>query len=87
MLPFSLNYNHLTMESFILELNQLFLEQCILARSASQNALSWGRGATSDNETSGAEIGNFKTSDEGASDSKMAFLRGLDTVYLLNIEH
>ena len=72
--------------SFI-ELNLLLLEQCILARSARQNALSWGRGATSDNETSDAEIGDVETGDEGASESKMAFLRGLDTVYLLNIEH
>ena len=58
-----------------------------LASSARQNALPWGRGATSDNETSDAEIGDVETGDEGASESKMAFLRGLDTVYLLNIEH
>ena len=46
-----------------------------------------GGGQTSDNETSDAEIGDVETGDEGASESKIAFLRGLDTVYLLNIEH
>ena len=46
-----------------------------------------GRGATSDHETSDAEIGDVETGDKGASESKMAFLRGLDTFYLLNIEH
>ena len=53
MLPFSFNYNHLTMESFILELNQLFF----------RNALSWGCGATSDLETSDVETGDAETSD------------------------
>ena len=48
MLPFSLNYNHLTMESFILESNQLFYR---------------GRGATSDLETSDVETGDAETSD------------------------
>ena len=47
----------------------------------------WRRGATSDHETIDAEIGDVEIGDEGASESKMTFLRGLDTVYLLNIEH
>ena len=50
-------------------------------------ALSWGRGATSDHETSGADIGDVETGDAGASESNMAFLRGLDAVYPLNIDH
>ena len=40
-----------------------------------------------DYETSNAGIGDDETGDKGASESKIAFLRGLDTVYLLNIEH
>ena len=72
--------------SFI-ELNLLFLEQCILARSARQNALSWGRGATSDNETSDAEIGDSKTGDKETRERKISLFRGLDTVHLLKIEH
>ena len=61
----------------------ILLEKGILARSA----LPWEHGTTSDHETSDAKIGDVETGDEGASESKMAFLRGLDTVYLLNIEH
>jgi hypothetical protein len=45
-----------------------------------------GRNATRDCETSDAEIGDIETGDERASESKIAFLRGLDTVYLLKIE-
>ena len=67
--------------SFI-ELNLLFLEQCILARSARQNALSWGRGATSDLETSDAEIGDAETSDRGSSENKLSLQRGLDNISL-----
>ena len=55
--------------------------------SVHQNALPWGRGAKSDHETSNAEIGNVESGDKAASESKMAFLRSLDTFYLLNIEH
>ena len=36
-----------------------------------------GGGATSDHETSDAEIGDVETDDEGASEIKMKFLRGL----------
>ena len=52
-----------------------------------QNALPWGCGATTDSETKDAEISDVETGEDGASESKMAFLGGLDTVYLLNIEH
>ena len=47
----------------------------------------WGRDATSDYETSDTEISDVETGDEGAIESKMAFLGGLDTIYLPNIEH
>ena len=55
--------------SFI-KLNLLFLEQCILARSA-MHCLG-GRGATSDLETSDAEIGDAETSDRGSSENKLS---------------
>ena len=45
------------------------------------------RDATSDHETSDAEIGDVETGDKGASESKMVFLRGLDDIHLLKIEH
>ena len=36
------------------------------------NALSWGRGATSDLETSDAEIGDAETSDRGSTENKLS---------------
>ena len=75
------------MESFILELNQSFFRTMHSSALRARMHCLEGRDATSDHETSDAEIGDAETGDEGASESKMAFLRGLDTVYLLNIEH
>ena len=49
--------------------------------------IAWGRSATSYSETSDAETGDSKTGDKETRDSKISLYRGVDTVYLLKIEH
>ena len=68
MLPFSLDYNHLSIESFILR-----------TIHSSLLRIAWGRSATSDCETSGVETGGvetggIKTGDKEIRESKMSLL-------------
>ena len=49
--------------------------------------IAWGRSATSDCETNDVETGDIKTGDKETRESKISLFRGLDTVYLLKIEH
>ena len=63
MLPFSLNCNHFTMESFILELNELFFRTMHSSALRALECIAWGRGSTGDSETGDAETGDIKTSE------------------------
>ena len=77
----------LLIELIFLELNQLFFRTMHSKCSPRQNALPWGRGAASDHETSDVKTGDVEAGDRGTSESKILFFMGLDTVYLLKIEH
>ena len=46
-----------------------------------------GRDTISDFKTSDAETGDAETSDRESSKNKLSLSRGLDTIYLLKIEH
>ena len=67
MLPFSLEYNHVAMESLIFR----------TMHSSVLHALLWVRGATSDHETSDVktcdvETGDAETSDRGSRENKLS---------------
>ena len=51
------------------------------------HCIACGRTATSDCETSDAKTGDIKAGDKETRDSKISLFRGLDTDYLLKIEH
>ena len=77
MFPSSFNYSFLAVELLIFR----------TMHSSPLCVLEWNTWNTGDYETSAAEIGDVQTGDKGTSESKIAFLSGLDTFYLLQIEH
>ena len=76
MLPFSFDYDHLAIESFIfrtMHSSALHALECI----------AWGRSETSDCETSDDKTGDVETGNEGASESKI-FERSRDRLFTQN---